>query len=85
MKTDEACLLKAGRQCGKCIQACPVQALGEDNFDRQRCWERLNENRDTLNYFADLPETTHVCGKCAAIMPCSFKNPVAEIDTGKQV
>ena len=77
MKTDEACLLKAGRQCGKCIQACPVQALGEDSFDRQRCWERLNENRDTLNYFADLPETTHVCGKCAAIMPCSFKNPVA--------
>ena len=79
MKTDEACLLKAGRQCGKCIQACPVQALGEDSFDRQCCWERLNENRDALNYFADLPETTHVCGKCAAIMPCSFKNPVASL------
>ena len=79
IKTDEACLLKAGRQCGKCIQACPVQALGETDFDRQRCWERLNENRDTLGYFSDLPQSTHVCGKCAAMVPCSFKNPVASL------
>ena len=79
IETEEACLLKAGRQCGKCIQACPVQALSEDNFDRQGCWDRLNQNRDTLDYFSDLPETTHVCGKCAAIVPCSFKNPVASL------
>ena len=79
IETEEACLLKAGRQCGKCIQACPVQALSEDNFDRQGCWDRLNQNRDTLDYFSDLPETTHVCGKCAAIVPCSFKNPMASL------
>jgi len=75
--TGEACLLKAGRKCGKCMEACPVQALGEKGFDRRGCWDRLNENRRTLDYFGDLPETTHVCGKCAAMMPCSFKNPVA--------
>jgi epoxyqueuosine reductase QueG len=77
--TDEACLLKAGKKCGKCIEACPVAALGQNGFDRQTCWDRLNENRKILDYFSDLPETTDVCGKCAALMPCSFLNPVAKL------
>jgi epoxyqueuosine reductase QueG len=71
-----ACLVKAGRECGKCIEVCPVGALSEGGFDRRGCWGRLNDNRDHLGYFSDLPETTHVCGKCAALMPCSFINPV---------
>ncbi len=75
--TREACLLKAGKACGMCIKACPVEALSEEGFERRRCWDRLTENRRTLEYFADLPESTHVCGKCVAVMPCSFKNPVA--------
>lgn len=79
MKTGEACLTKAGRTCGQCIEACPVHAVKEDAFDRRGCWERLKENRRILGYFTDLPDTTHVCGKCAAVMPCSFKNPVAEL------
>ena len=79
MDTDEACLLKAGKKCGKCIQACPVDALDESAFERQSCWARLNENRDVLDYFSDLPKTTDVCGKCAAMVPCSFLNPVAKL------
>jgi epoxyqueuosine reductase QueG len=79
IETEEACLLKAGRECGQCIEACPVEALSEDDFDRRRCWNRLNENRDTLDYFSDLPQSTDVCGKCVALMPCSFKNPVAAL------
>ncbi len=82
IKTDEACLLKAGKECGKCIMACPVEALSEDGFERKRCWDRLIENRRDMDYFSDLPESTHVCGKCAALMPCSFKNPVAALETG---
>jgi epoxyqueuosine reductase QueG len=77
IETQEACLLKAGKKCGKCIEICPVSALSEKDFDRQGCWKRLKENRATLEGCADLPESTHVCGKCAALMPCSFKNPVA--------
>ena len=79
MDTDEACLLKAGEKCGKCIEACPVDALSESGFERRLCWNRLNENRDLLDYFSDLPESTHACGKCAAVMPCSFLNPVAKL------
>jgi epoxyqueuosine reductase QueG len=79
IETAEACLLKAGKECGQCIKACPVEALSEKGFDRKRCWDRLNENRRTMDCFSDLPESTHVCGKCAALMPCSFKNPVATL------
>jgi epoxyqueuosine reductase len=81
IKTDEACLLKAGKKCGKCIDICPVEALSEEGFERKQCWNRLNDNRRVLDYLADLPESTHVCGKCAALMPCSFKNPVATLES----
>jgi hypothetical protein len=54
-----------------------MDALAENAFERQTCWARLIENRAILDYFSDLPETTHVCGKCAALVPCSFLNPVA--------
>ena len=76
MRAAHACLLKAGRECGKCIPACPVDALAENRFGRRACWDRLNANRRELDYFSDLPESTHVCGKCAAAVPCSFTNPM---------
>ena len=76
LATEEACLLKAGQKCGKCMEACPVGALSPDHFDRKKCWDRLIENRGNLDYFQDLPESTHVCAKCLALTPCSFKNPV---------
>lgn len=79
IQTQEACLLKTGKKCGKCIQACPVGALSAGAFERHTCWNRLNENHKVMEYFSDLPESTHVCGKCAALMPCSFLNPVAKL------
>jgi epoxyqueuosine reductase QueG len=76
MNTQEACLLKAGQPCGKCMQRCPVRALDENDFARRKCWDRLNENRRDLEYFSDLPESTHVCAKCAVMLPCSFGKPL---------
>lgn len=79
MDTDDACLTKAGQKCGKCIEVCPMDALSESGFERRTCWGRLKDNLDSLDSFSDLPETTHVCGKCAALMPCSFKNPLSSL------
>jgi epoxyqueuosine reductase QueG len=82
-QSREACLLKAGKPCGLCIDACPVGALSATGFDRRRCWERLKDNRSTLPGFADLPPRTHVCGKCVSMMPCSFTDPVARLAAKK--
>ena len=79
MQAEYACLLKAGKSCGKCIEMCPVDALTADGFDRRKCWDRLNENRRVLDYFSDLPKSTDVCAKCVAVLPCSFKNPVQQV------
>jgi epoxyqueuosine reductase QueG len=79
IETREACLLKAGKGCGLCVAACPVEALKTNGFERRRCWDRLKENRSDMEDFSDLPESTHVCGKCAAMMPCSFGDPVARL------
>jgi hypothetical protein len=62
------------------MAACPVHALAVDGFDRRRCWERLKENQAGLADFAGLPETTHVCGKCVSVMPCSVADPVARLN-----
>ncbi len=82
--TAEACLLKASGRCGRCIEACPAEALEPAGIRRRRCWERLLENRAVLPEFADLPEDTQVCGKCAAAMPCSFTNPVRRAAGGRE-
>jgi epoxyqueuosine reductase QueG len=84
IQTREACLLKAGKGCSLCVAACPVEALKTNGFERRRCWDRLKDNRAGLEGFADLPESTHVCGKCAAMMPCSFGNPVARLESASR-
>ncbi len=73
----EACLHKMGKRCLKCFKRCPVGALSLNGFDRKACWERLKLNREGASSLAGLPENTHVCGKCVAMLPCSFKDPVA--------
>ena len=52
--------------CVYCVQICPVHALGEADFDRHKCYQRLLEN-DRL--YPDL-DLTDVCGKCVT-GPCA--------------
>lgn len=73
----ETCLHKAGEECLRCVEHCPVGALTPQGFDRQRCWQRLNFNYHRAGIFQGLPDTTHVCAKCAMDLPCSFEIPVA--------
>jgi len=76
VSADALCLLKAGKQCGKCIQACPVDALSADGMDRALCYARLQENYRLLMAPDGLPDSTEVCAKCQVGMPCSVKSPL---------
>ena len=71
IESEELCLHKAGKECLKCIERCPVGALKEDGIDRHRCYDRLKFNLKHTEYLAGLQETTHVCGKCVTDVPCS--------------
>ena len=73
---DELCLRKAGKKCGKCIEACPVGVLSEEGLDRPGCYVRLRENYDLLMAPDGLPDTTSVCAKCQVGMPCSVSSPL---------
>jgi epoxyqueuosine reductase QueG len=76
VNVDELCLARAGRECGKCIEACPVKALSENGMDRTACYARLRNNYHLLMEPDGLPDTTDVCAKCQVGMPCSLKSPL---------
>lgn len=80
----EACLHRAGKGCLECVKRCPVQGLTDVGIDRKRCFDRLRFNKEHLRAFSDLPETTHVCGKCVSGVPCSLKNPMVELHNSKE-
>lgn len=72
----ELCLHKNGHKCLVCVKRCPVGAVSsETGIDRKKCWERLKSNLHDREELAGLEQTTHVCGKCQVIVPCSFKIP----------
>lgn len=68
----ENCLTKVGQKCLKCVKRCAYDALHADRFDRHACYKQVLLND---RHHSDLP-LTDVCGKCAAMVPCSVTNPV---------
>lgn len=75
VKAEELCLHKNGQKCLVCVGRCPVGAVSVPGIDRKRCWERLKENIARVDALAGLESTTHVCGKCQVLVPCSLKDP----------
>jgi epoxyqueuosine reductase QueG len=73
---NEHCLHKAGFDCLKCVKRCDYEALYAERFDRHACYRQLLVN----DRFYDDLELTDVCGKCAAMVPCSVINPVKNRD-----
>lgn len=72
----ELCLYKTDGKCLVCKKRCPVGAVSEtDGVDRKKCWARLNENLLHTEVLEGLEESTHVCGKCQVLVPCSLKAP----------
>lgn len=75
IKENELCLHRNGYKCLACVKRCPIGAVSESGIDRKRCWQRLNDNIDRTEELAGLENTTHVCGKCQVLVPCSLKAP----------
>lgn len=71
-QSGENCLTKAGEKCLKCVKQCVYDALYADRFDRHACYRQVLLND---RHHKDL-DLTDVCGKCAAMVPCSVTNPV---------
>lgn len=72
---QELCLHKAGLECLRCLRRCPVVALELSGINRKRCFDRLRFNLEKTEALDGLRETTHVCGKCVAGVPCSIDSP----------
>lgn len=53
--------------CSYCLKICPVNALGENNFDRHKCFGQCVRADEK---FTDLP-SAEVCGKCST-GPCAY-------------
>ena len=75
IKAKELCLHKNGQKCLACVKRCPVGAVSESGIDRRLCCQRLRSNLDKTEELAGLESTTHVCGKCQVLLPCSLKIP----------
>jgi epoxyqueuosine reductase QueG len=72
----ELCLHKRGYECLACVKHCPVGAVSPSKeINRQRCWARLKSNLADAQQLKGLAPTTHVCGKCQVLMPCSLGIP----------
>jgi epoxyqueuosine reductase len=72
---DELCLHKNGQTCLVCVRRCPVGAVSEEGINRRLCWERLKANLEHSEALKGLEGSTHVCGKCQVLVPCSLKIP----------
>ena len=79
----ELCLHKNGRTCLVCVSRCPVGAVSEAGIDRKLCWERLKSNIAQSEELAGLENTTHVCGKCQVLVPCSLNAPKEKKESKK--
>ncbi len=72
----ELCIHKKGGNCLICVDRCPVGAVSpESGINRKLCWERLKSNLAETEQLKGLDKTTHVCGKCQVLVPCSLKAP----------
>lgn len=68
----ENCLFFAGGSCGACISRCPAGAIGTDGYNRKTCGDRIYATPMRTTELG----TADTCGKCAAMVPCSFGVPV---------
>lgn len=69
----ENCLFFAEGICGACISRCPAGAISRDGYCRKTCGDRIYATPMRTTELG----TADTCGKCAAMVPCSFGIPGA--------
>lgn len=62
---SKGCLYLDKGACGKCFEACPVDALSPDGFEKFTCQAETLKNKE-INGEAD------VCGKCISVCPVGY-------------
>lgn len=62
------CVYYQNGSCLDCVTACPVNALGVNNFDKFKCHARLLKNS---KQFTEIGRCD-VCGKCVVAGPCAI-------------
>ncbi len=79
VEEKELCLHKNGHDCLLCVKRCPVGAVSEKTgINRPKCWARLKENIHSLAAMEGMEPSTHVCGKCQVLLPCSLEAPIRQ-------
>ncbi|HGL6960996.1 TPA: epoxyqueuosine reductase [Clostridioides difficile] len=68
---NEYCLYKHNNSCKKCVNKCVKEALKEDGFNRNKCYEMCMINEKKYTYIGGCD----ICGKCIVGVPCSVINP----------
>ena len=76
IEKKELCLHKAGSECLRCMNTCPVRAVTLKGIERRRCDKRIQVNRKRFASKPDMPDDIEVCAKCVAGMPCSLQSPI---------
>lgn len=76
MLAEERCLFKRNGSCGICVRRCTAGALTFEGFDRNICYAMCMKNAE---HYADTDfvNMADACGKCAASVPCSLRDPLA--------
>ncbi len=76
VSVEHLCLHKAGHECLKCINSCPVKAVSPKGIDRHRCNQRLQVNLKRFAAKPNMSDDMEVCAKCVAGLPCSLTSPI---------
>lgn len=85
---EELCLYKSKGKCLACVRNCPANALSDNGYQRQACFELIKENAaihtgygSSYSYSEDIdnqPGGSQVCGKCITASPCGFMGRESE-------
>ncbi|MDR3291403.1 MAG: hypothetical protein LBT10_04550 [Methanobrevibacter sp.] len=76
------CLHYHDKECGECIERCPVDALSENGIDKLKCFERSfgEEAKEYAKSIGLKSDHAYGCGLCLVGVPCENENPLKSLN-----